>query len=73
MMLKEMQVLVAKERLAREELQNKIEHLEKSLTEKEVQSHGNRVNKSEDESKVSSGGNHDKIHVLHPKYIKTCY
>ena len=53
MMLKEMQVLVAKERLAREELQNKIEHLEKSLTEKEAQSHGNRLNKSEDESKIS--------------------
>ena len=58
-----MQVLVAKERLAREELQNRIEHLEKSLTEKEAQSHGNRLNKSEDESKISSGGNLCKIYV----------
>ena len=65
-----MQVLVAKERLAREELQNKIEHLEKSLTEKEAQSHGNRLNKSEDESKISSEGNLCKIHVLHPKVHK---
>ena len=64
-MLKEMQVLVAKERLAREELQNKIEHLEKSLTEKEAQSHGNRLNKSEAESKISSGGNLCKIYVKH--------
>lgn len=63
MMLKEMQVLVAKERLAREELQNKIEFLEKSLTEKEAQSHGNRVNKSEDESNVKSGGNLSKMYV----------
>ena len=45
MMLKEMQVLVAKERLAREDLQNKVELLERSLADKEV--HG----------KTSLGGN----------------
>ena len=51
MMLKEMQVLVAKERLAREELQNKIEYLETSLTEKEA------LKKSDDEWTVILGGN----------------
>jgi hypothetical protein len=45
MMLKEMQVLVAKERLAREDLQNEIEDLKKS-----------HEKKPEDGSKRSSTG-----------------
>ncbi len=52
MMLKEMQILVAKERLAREELQDQIEHLEKSLTEKEAHE---RLIKSQDQSKAGNG------------------
>ncbi|CAB4042074.1 Hypothetical predicted protein, partial [Paramuricea clavata] len=47
MMLKEMQVLVAKERLAREQLENKIKHLEK-------EAHESRLIKSEDGSKANS-------------------
>ena len=51
MMLKEMQVLVAKERLAREELQNQIEDLKKSLTEKNA-----HENKQGNESKGRAAG-----------------
>jgi hypothetical protein len=50
MMLKEMQVLVAKERLAREQLENKIQRLEK-------EAHESRLIKSEDGSKANSAGN----------------
>ena len=46
-----MQVLVAKERLAREELQNQIEDLKKSISEKKAYE-----NKQGDESKGRAAG-----------------
>ncbi|XP_028392535.1 GRIP and coiled-coil domain-containing protein 1-like [Dendronephthya gigantea] len=58
MMLKEMQVLVAKERLAREELEKNIERLEKSLNEKEAQGFKGRLRKSDDVTLVNLEGSH---------------
>lgn len=59
MMLKEMHVLVAKERLEREELEKNIECLEKSLKVKEALGFESRLRKSDDVTPVNSEGSRE--------------